>query len=189
MATFKCFPRWWNARKASTRELLEKNKIYTTADLIRAVDGHRTNHASKTVSVRISNVLLFCDTQLDGMKVYIPHALNEAGVYMKGRKPHTLLFCREPGQERAEDACKEEEEDIYNWDTECMDSFPPECYCPITHEVFEDPVVAGDGYTYERCVISEWFARDSRSPITNEPLTHTLLIPNRAIREQILRLR
>jgi len=34
--------------------------------------------------------------------------------------------------------------------------YPPEFYCPITHEVMVDPVVAQDGHTYERQAIEEW---------------------------------
>lgn len=31
--------------------------------------------------------------------------------------------------------------------------------CPITTEVMEDPVIAGDGYTYERTAIEQWFKK------------------------------
>jgi hypothetical protein len=51
----------------------------------------------------------------------------------------------------------------------------------------EDPVVAADGYTYERAAIETWFrqgiARD-RSPMTNLPIS-TALFPNIAIKQQI----
>jgi len=30
---------------------------------------------------------------------------------------------------------------------------PPELCCPISHQLMEDPVVAGDGFTYERSCI------------------------------------
>ncbi|KAK9816505.1 hypothetical protein WJX72_001230 [[Myrmecia] bisecta] len=47
-----------------------------------------------------------------------------------------------------------------------MDS--EEVTCPIEHEVYEDPVVAADGHTYERSAIAEWFSRHDTSPMTNE---------------------
>ncbi len=28
--------------------------------------------------------------------------------------------------------------------------------CPITYQIFRDPVIAGDGYTYERAAIVRW---------------------------------
>ena len=34
---------------------------------------------------------------------------------------------------------------------------PPELCCPISHALMEDPVVAGDGFTYERsCIEGDW---------------------------------
>eukprot|EP00887_Chlorella_sp_A99_P000031 scaffold16.g31.t1 len=39
--------------------------------------------------------------------------------------------------------------------------------CPITHERLRDPVVAADGYTYERVAIESWLSRNSTSPLTN----------------------
>merc|ERR1711924_489863 len=54
--------------------------------------------------------------------------------------------------------------------------------CPITMEVMRDPVVAADGYTYEREAIERWLFRDGHiaSLRTNLPLT-TDLTPNFAL--------
>ena len=60
--------------------------------------------------------------------------------------------------------------------------------CPISHELFQDPVVAADGHTYERSKIEEWIRRkapDVRSPKTLQPLVHTLLIPNYALKKSM----
>lgn len=38
--------------------------------------------------------------------------------------------------------------------------------CPLTLEIFTDPVVAMDGYIYERTAIVEWFKNNKNSPIT-----------------------
>ena len=42
--------------------------------------------------------------------------------------------------------------------------------CPITLEVFHDPVVAGDGRVYEREAITRWIVEHGTSPFTREPL-------------------
>lgn len=39
-------------------------------------------------------------------------------------------------------------------------------WCPITGEVMDDPVIAADGYTYERSAIEDWLSRSKESPIT-----------------------
>src|SRR5690606_29899446 len=55
--------------------------------------------------------------------------------------------------------------------------------CPITMELFHDPVLAKDQYTYERHAIEEWIRRNGTSPMTREPLSLEDLIPNRSIKE------
>jgi hypothetical protein len=73
---------------------------------------------------------------------------------------------------------------------------PNELLCPITSDIMVDPVVAADGYSYERQAIEEWFrqfhvihrhgggaaAALPRSPTTNKVLTDTKLIPNHNLR-------
>ena len=58
--------------------------------------------------------------------------------------------------------------------------------CPITQDIMRDPVIAGDGYTYDRSAIESWFKSKSTSPMTNEVLTHKQLIPNNVLRSRIL---
>ena len=47
--------------------------------------------------------------------------------------------------------------------------------CPITKDVMQDPVLAADGYTYERLAIEAWMERSNTSPITNLPLDNNTL--------------
>lgn len=49
-----------------------------------------------------------------------------------------------------------------------------ELYCPITRELFHDPVVAADGIVYERSAILKWFSRRCSSPTTGLTITTTL---------------
>ena len=50
----------------------------------------------------------------------------------------------------------------------------------------DDPVFALDGHTYERRAIEKWLERRHTSPKTGEELTNTMLLPNHAMRSQIL---
>ncbi|CAI5514026.1 unnamed protein product [Closterium sp. Naga37s-1] len=50
--------------------------------------------------------------------------------------------------------------------------------CPLSKEVMRDPVVAGDGFTYEREHITRWMTSCTLSPSTGQPLPHTCLTPN-----------
>lgn len=67
-------------------------------------------------------------------------------------------------------------------------SIPPHFICPINKEIMIRPVFASDGYTYEADAIEKWFdatETKARSPITNLPLTDTILIPNYDLRSMI----
>lgn len=49
-----------------------------------------------------------------------------------------------------------------------------------------DPVIAQDGFTYERKAIQMWFDNgNDTSPMTNEPLPSLVLIPNNNLKSQV----
>ncbi|UJR31653.1 hypothetical protein I4U23_019134 [Adineta vaga] len=54
--------------------------------------------------------------------------------------------------------------------------------CCITKAILHDPVVAADGFTYEREAILNWFEHSNRSPMTNQELENLELKPNYAIK-------
>ena len=63
---------------------------------------------------------------------------------------------------------------------------PRDLCCPITVEIMMDPVqCVGDGHTYERVAIEQWLERSNISPMTNQPLETTQLVPNHMARKLI----
>lgn len=63
---------------------------------------------------------------------------------------------------------------------------PSEFLCPITHEVMREPVTCGDGFTYEKQAITEWFmAGKFTSPMTNAILNDTEYKMNQELRNAI----
>ncbi|KAH3756540.1 sorbin and SH3 domain containing 1 [Pelomyxa schiedti] len=46
---------------------------------------------------------------------------------------------------------------------------PNEYMCPITLEIMTEPVVAPDGFLYEKSAISSWLQKQNSSPITGAP--------------------
>ncbi|CAF3351421.1 unnamed protein product [Rotaria socialis] len=54
--------------------------------------------------------------------------------------------------------------------------------CPITQEIFRDPVRAADGFVYERDAISRWILQKGTSPLTRKPLRIDELRPDEKIR-------
>lgn len=61
---------------------------------------------------------------------------------------------------------------------------PVECYCPISHVMMHDPVVADDGYTYEHGAIFYWVTSHGTSPITGHPMRPNF-ISNRVLKNFI----
>lgn len=57
-----------------------------------------------------------------------------------------------------------------------------EFVCSLTHEVMRDPVMACDGYTYERAAIERWFKQSDKSPLTMLQLPSKTVHPNIALR-------
>ena len=55
---------------------------------------------------------------------------------------------------------------------------PPEFECSITYLRMGDPVIAADGFSYERVAIEKWFTNHATSPKTAEQLTTTAVTPN-----------
>ena len=68
-------------------------------------------------------------------------------------------------------------------DTDCSKSH----ICPITQDIMTDPVVAADGFTYERSAIQKWIqtCRRCQSPTTMEILEHRQLTPNKIMKSEI----
>ena len=68
-------------------------------------------------------------------------------------------------------------------------AIPETFICPLSLEIFTDPVIASDGHTYNRPEISTWLKSHKSSPITREHLVGsaggTYLVPNRALRSAL----
>jgi len=65
---------------------------------------------------------------------------------------------------------------------------PDQLCCPITHDLFRDPVFAVSGNTYDRDAITGFwkFVKSPRDPRTNEVLECTKLITNWDMRRQVV---
>ncbi|CAF1321569.1 unnamed protein product [Didymodactylos carnosus] len=61
-------------------------------------------------------------------------------------------------------------------------TLPNEFLCPITHELMLEPMCASDGYSYEKHAIEQWILQKKTSPITNLPLKHQSLYPNKILK-------
>jgi len=71
-------------------------------------------------------------------------------------------------------------------DTEPSDGVPSNYLCPVTMSIMMDPVLAVDGFTYERAAIEKWFETHATSPMTGAQLSNQSVTPNHALRSAIL---
>ena len=49
----------------------------------------------------------------------------------------------------------------------------------------KDPMIAADGYTYERAAIEDWLQNNSVSPVTGDFLAHMRIVPNVLVKNLI----
>ena len=56
--------------------------------------------------------------------------------------------------------------------------------CPITQEVFRDPVIAEDGRLYEREAITRWITENGTSPFTRQILDVNCLLADDEVRRR-----
>ena len=66
-------------------------------------------------------------------------------------------------------------------------NIPPELYCPISGQIFKDPVVTEDGHTFEREAIKTWLEGNNRNPLTNNEMKNKTLIANWSIKSAVER--
>lgn len=65
-------------------------------------------------------------------------------------------------------------------------NFPADFRCPISLDLMRDPVVVSTGQTYDRPSINLWIESGHNTcPKTGQTLSHTNLIPNRALKNLI----
>jgi hypothetical protein len=48
-----------------------------------------------------------------------------------------------------------------------------------------EPVIAADGYTYEKTALQKWLQDSVLSPVTGNMMEHTTFLPNIAIKSSI----
>lgn len=61
----------------------------------------------------------------------------------------------------------------------------PRFKCPITLEVYTDPVIAADGFTYERRAIKRYLEENDISPLTRKKMKNRKLFSNKLLRFEI----
>jgi len=63
---------------------------------------------------------------------------------------------------------------------------PVENICPLTGELFFDPVIVEDGHTYERLAIECWFEKHDSSPVEGTKIANTkTLFPNQIMKRTV----
>ena len=72
--------------------------------------------------------------------------------------------------------------------SEALEQNPPDLVCPITHEIFTEPVINGAGQVYERAAIEMHMRRSTIDPVTrmhlhpSSGLTPVWIVKSRSVR-------
>jgi len=101
--------------------------------------------------------------------------------YEANARQHALTHASKKSLEAWKRELLGEEGDQPNLDNSV--SIPDHLLCPITKDIFKNPVTTKYGHTYEKAQIEEWVNRNHNDPLTKQPLTLQDLFPNIAIRK------
>ena len=63
------------------------------------------------------------------------------------------------------------------------DQIPTELKCPLTGNLFFDPVMTSDGSVFERKAIELWYLSKSENPVSEKPVQDKNLVPNIVFRQ------
>jgi hypothetical protein len=66
-----------------------------------------------------------------------------------------------------------------------LDSPPYRFLCPLTLQIFYDPVLSKYGHVYERSAILEWLENHEHCPMTRQTLSPRYLISHTPLRREI----
>ena len=160
------------------RRSIRETGIVTIKDLICA--AHGGDSQGDVVTVGLDKVFDVCNKRLSHITMRGEDLKTDTHVTIHGRRPETMVTYRCDTLPPLQASCSFTDADL----------IPPEWYCPLTHEVFVNPMVLSDGYTYEETAIRQWLELKNTSPMTGEALSLSapLLFPNRALRDWITRL-
>ena len=63
--------------------------------------------------------------------------------------------------------------------------YTDDMYCPLSMDLFKDPVITDNGITYEKEYILKWLKNKNYCPLTNNYLDKSLLTSNIALKNII----
>ena len=164
------------ARTDRQLRALRDTGILTVEDLIRSAYGG--DSGGDVVTVGLDKIFDVCNKRLSHITLRCEDLKTDPCVSIHGRRPDTMVTYRRSVHPPSS-TTQDDDDDL----------IPPEWYCPLTHEIFVNPVVLSDGYTYEEGAIRQWIQRNNTSPMTGETLpSQPFLVPNRSMRDWITRL-
>ena len=203
------FPSWWNVCGRPDRiRCLRTMGVHCTYDLLAAAAEHtdvQVGNEGARLAIGVTKLFGFCNRHLARMRVCLRRARDEKGVLVEGRSPHTVLFAdliadalppplpppagrlplpagRLPPPQAMQPALGQAAAPRAPALSCALRTI---LCCPITHEVFVDPVVTCDGHTYERGAIVAWFLARDTSPMTGDIVCSKAVYPNYAIKSLV----
>ncbi|GMH36781.1 hypothetical protein BSKO_04654 [Bryopsis sp. KO-2023] len=196
---------------AGKKALIDSGALNDLAVLLK--EGSKAGVKKKLIRALISLMSDNEEAQLslmnEGMVESVVAALKQAGigdpqVEMEARRALLTLCCGVDGEGAAKGALQagrvrcvvsvldiapspvKEGRKIEEKEAEALIHNPRHLCCPISLELMEDPVMAVDGYTYERSAITKWFRTNKcTSPMTNQALASSHICPNRLVASMI----
>jgi hypothetical protein len=149
--------------------------------------------ALKSYSVKISDYKSKKDDLLNSNKIYnnnlIKNSISKldenSSVSLNELIPNLKIEPENESQKEPEIDETKLRSDLIAMKNIFRNEIPEHLLCPITSEIFIDPVMTCDGHTYERAAIEKWLERHHTSPQTNLNLDNKSLISNFVIKQLV----
>lgn len=167
--------------------LLESFGIATIRQLFDAANAAAWKHPSAVVSRR--HLLRFLNKRCARARLNVRALIEDKVVAPMGVFPDQLLELKKAdalllahplndGLDEEAAFCRALEESAKHVPVERISDIE----CPITLEVFRDPVIIATGRVFERSAIEEWIARSKTDPLTGEALSSLIITPDFGMR-------
>ena len=176
-----------NAQSTFLQEELRSISL-TREDAEKKYQKHLITQSSLLAQQRLASEWQVNMTQKEEMKRVMKEQKKQAKL---ARKNHNVLQATESVASSVAEMvfCDTQSNNFWNQETPAKKA--PEVdiddyCCPITLELFHNPVILSDGFTYEMHAIIEWLKNHNNSPMTGMTLEHKTFVSNISIKEHMV---
>lgn len=119
-------------------------------------------------------------TNHETLEIFSAAAVDKTNVETKDLEANTVQV-----ESSESDGEKKHANIDYDSSNDDNDDFPEKYLCTISQEIMEEPVVASDGYTYDKKSLLKWVKQSGTSPMTRESMSENDWFVDKRLEKEI----